>query len=123
MSREPSLMSSMSHALRGIAEVARSERNFRIHLMFAAIALMLGFWFRVSKTEWLMLAMVIAAVLILEMLNAVVERLVDLVKPRLHPILHDVKDIMAGCVLISAFCSVIVGILIFLPKLIMILML
>lgn len=121
MSREPSFLSSLQHALRGLAEVARSERNFRIHLGFAGVAIALGVMFGISNTEWLFLATVIAAVLILEVLNAVVERLVDLVKPRLHPILHDVKDMMAGAVLLAAAASVVVGLVIFLPKLIAVL--
>ena len=55
--------------------------------------------------------------MILEVLNAVVERLADLVKPRLHPILHDVKDMMAGAVLLSAIGAAVIGIFIFLPRL------
>jgi len=112
------LVASFRHALSGLAEVARTERNFRIHLVATIIAVGLGVWLTLTKTEWLLLTLAIVSVLILEVLNAVVERLVDLVKPRLHPILHDVKDMMAATVLIAAVGALVMGYFIFLPHLV-----
>jgi len=101
--------------------MVRTERNFRIHLIATCFAIIFGFELKISRLEWLFIFIAVATVLILETLNAVVERMIDLVKPRLHPIVHDIKDMMAGAVLLAATASVVVGGVIFLPRIITVL--
>ena len=107
---------SFSHAFRGIFYVIRSQHNFRIHLFFAVLVVLAGFLFSISVSEWLILMLTIALVLSLEMINSAIECLVDLVTKEYHPIAGKVKDIAAGAVLVAAIISIIIGLIIFIPK-------
>ncbi len=105
-----------ANAIRGILETFRSERNFKIHLVFGLLALLLGIWLGLAASEWCWIALCIALVLILELLNTAIETLVDLVSPTYHPLAKKVKDAGAGAVLLAAAFAVIVGSTIFAPK-------
>ncbi len=102
-----------SHAWRGILFAFRAEQSFRIQIAMAVVVLTLGFTFPLATWERALLLLAIAAVLVLELLNSMVERLVDLVKPRLHVYAREVKDLMAGAVLLASFCAVAIGLLVF----------
>ncbi len=106
---------SFGYALRGIRLVFTSEQNFRIQLFFGFVAVLLGFIFRISASEFLFLFSVIVLILILECINTAIEHLSDVVKPRLSEQVKMVKDIMAGAVLLASILSVILGICIFWP--------
>jgi len=108
---------SFHYAARGIFKVAREEQNFRVELAAAAGVAALMFLFELSGTEKAILTLAIALVLVLELLNSIFERMVDLQKPRLHPYVEDIKDIMAGTVFAAAIGSVIIAVLIFGPHL------
>lgn len=105
------------HALDGILQVMKSERNFRIHLVFIGIVMVAGIVLSLNRLEWVTILVVIGLVLTAEMCNTAIEKIIDYVKPDIHPSAKAIKDIAAGSVLIAAFISVIVGFLIFLPKL------
>jgi undecaprenol kinase len=111
------LLRSFRHALHGVALAFRTEQSFRVQALVALVVVSLGLWLGVSRTEWVVLLLLIALVLVLELINSVFERLTDAFKPRLHPIVHEVKDLMAGTVLIGAVLSAVVGLMIFLPRL------
>ena len=83
--------------------------------MFLVVVVIAMFYFNVTRTETVALVLVIAGVLIMELLNTVVERVVDILKPRIHPYARLIKDMMAAVVLISVIFSVIIGLIIFLP--------
>lgn len=108
-------LKSVKHALRGVYVVYASEQSFRIQIMVAILVLMAGAIFHVKIYEWILLVLLIGSVLTLELINSIFERIVDSFKPRIHPIVKDVKDIMAGAVLIASIASSIVGIMIFFP--------
>ncbi|MFA5935871.1 MAG: diacylglycerol kinase family protein [Patescibacteria group bacterium] len=110
-----SLMRSFRHAWRGLLLAFRSERSFRIQVAVAAVMLVGLVILPLAAWERVVLLLAIVAVLVLELLNSAVERLVDLMKPRLHEYVADIKDLMAGAVLLAAFFSVIVGVLILWP--------
>ena len=105
------------NALRGIVIIYRHEPSFRIQVAIMAVVVGLGFFLRVSRSEWIVLIFASIAVLILEMVNSVFERLSDAFRPRIHPIVADVKDIMAGSVLMVSLGAAIIGLVIFLPHL------
>ncbi len=109
------MIESFQHALRGVRLVFVSEQSFRVQAYVAFLVIALGAFFRVSKLEWIALLILIASVLTLELVNSILERLVDTFKPRIHPVVKDVKDAMAGTVLIVSFVSMLIGIIIFLP--------
>jgi diacylglycerol kinase len=108
---------SVRHALRGVAVVFRDEQSFRLQTAAAVAAVSLGLYLRVPSTHLLILLAMVAAVLTLEIVNSIFERLADAFKPRLHPMVRDVKDAMAGSVLIVSVVSALVGIVIFWPYL------
>lgn len=105
----------MRAAFHGIAIVWREEQNFRLEVWIAVFVLLLAYVFRLNRFETTIILLLIGIVLLLEVINAVVERLVDLAKPRLHHYAESIKDIMAGVVLLGSLLSLIIGMLIFLP--------
>ena len=106
---------SMRHAASGIVFALVRERNFQIECGFALVALALAFWIPLLPSEWALLLFVIGWVLTLELINTIIERILDIVKPNVHPYVRVVKDMAAGAVLIASFISVLIGIFIFLP--------
>jgi len=109
------LFRSISHALRGIALALRTEHSFRVQVCLAILVVAAAGWLGVRATEWIVLLLVIGAVLVLELMNTVLERMMDTFKPRLHPVIHDMKDIMAGVVLLASLAGAAIGGVIFWP--------
>ncbi len=109
------LLKSFSHALRGVGVVFKTEQSFRIQIGVAILVLFLALFFRIQAFEWIILFLLVGSVLILELINSIFERIVDTFKPRIHPVVKDIKDIMAGAVLLGSIISLFVGIVIFLP--------
>lgn len=103
------------YALRGIGVVVREEASFRIQLVAFAVVIVLGMILEVDSWKWVILILVSASVLLLECVNSAVERLVDAVEPRLHHLVADIKDILAGAVFIMSLAAVVIGCIIFLP--------
>lgn len=110
---------SFKYAFSGIKTAYKNEPNLRIHTFFAVFAVSLAAALGVSTTEWLLLTFTIFYVITLELLNTVLEAMVNLVSPELSPFAKIAKDVSAACVLTAAFMSVIVGVVIFLPKLLL----
>ena len=108
---------SLKYALRGLNYVFINEHSFRIQILSALLVLIAMIYFPLSIWERVILLMMISAVLILELINSIFERMADGMKPRLNPMVIDVKDIMAGAVLISAITSAVVALIIFWPYL------
>ncbi len=112
-----SLARSFGHAFRGLRLAFQSERSFRLQVLAAAIVIALLFIVPLALWERAILLLVTMFVLVLELLNSSLERLVDLAKPRLHALAGDIKDLMAGSVLLAAGFALVLGILILGPKL------
>lgn len=108
---------SLSHAARGFFYALKNERNFQIELLAAAVVLFLIWYFKIKNWEAIILVLMIMWVLVAELINTVMERIVDMLKPRIHPYARLIKDIMAAVVLISSVVALVVGIIIFLPYL------
>ena len=112
------LSTSFRCAFAGIAHVLRSQRNARIHLGVTLAIVLLGWWLRLTYTEWAIIALTVAVVLVAEMLNTAIEATIDLTTKRYHPLAKVAKDVAAGAVLTAAIIAVIVGLLILGPHLI-----
>lgn len=112
-----SLKRSFQYAFRGLKYVLKNERNFRIELVFAFLILVFSVILKIEKWELVVIMFLITLVLIMELTNTIVERVVDILEPRMHPFAKLIKDIMAAIVLISAATSVVIGLIIFLPYL------
>ena len=109
---------SLKHALRGLSYAFRNEHNFQIEIVFAVLVFLLAVLFQLSSTEQSILLIAVCIVLALELLNTAVERLVDIMKPRVHPYAKVVKDIMAAAVLIASLSAVLIGFIIFFPRIV-----
>ncbi len=109
------LFRSLSHAVKGILYTFRNERNFQVEIVAAGIVGLLMLWLPLSSTENMVLILVIALVLAFELLNTAVERIMDILKPRVHPYARVVKDVTAGSVFVVSVGALIIGIIIFLP--------
>ena len=106
----------MRFALSGWRSFFTSDDNGRIQLLMGLAVILAGLYFRVNRTEWCALLACIALVMSLEMVNAAIEKLCDHLHPEQHPAIGKVKDIAAGAVLWSAMISAIIGLIIFIPK-------
>ena len=106
---------SLSHAYDGLVYAITQERNFRIELGVAFVVCVFIFIFRLKNWETIVLILMIMWVLIAELINTVLERVVDILKPRIHPYARLIKDLMAAMVLISSVVAVIVGLIVFYP--------
>ena len=106
---------SFGYAIQGIV-TAMSEQNFRFHVLSAVTVVIVGLLTGLSITEWIIIVFVIALVIGAELFNTAIERVVDLASPDYHPLAKQAKDIAAASVLVFAVCSVIIGLLVFLPK-------
>ncbi len=115
--RSRNIIESFRFAFSGLWYALRTQRNTRIHLTIAAMAIAMGLWLGLSLTEWAVVTLTIGFVLVSEMLNTVAETLVDLVSPGYHPLAGVIKDVTAGAVLLTAVVSVIVGLLVLGPPL------
>ena len=109
------VVQSFRNAVSGLSRVFRSEHNFRIQLLCAAGALLGIAVFPLERFEIMLILLVTALVLIMEIINSAVEYMSDLVKPRLHNYVHNVKDIMAGAVLLMSIAAAALGAYIFYP--------
>ena len=107
---------SFGYAFRGIYEVFSTEANMKIHIAITILVIFCGFMFSISLTEWIFCLLCIGLVVGAEMMNTAIENVVDLASPEQHPLAGKAKDIAAGAVLICAMISVLIGLLIFVPK-------
>ncbi len=114
------LLRSFSAAWSGLVNAVRTQRNMRVHLIVALTVAAVGVAFQISAGEWCMLAITIAGVLSLELINTALEATVDLVTREAHSLARTAKDAAAAAVLVMAVASVIIGLFIFLPRIILI---
>jgi len=112
------LLRSFGYAFAGIAYIVRTQRNARIELAVGVLAIALAVWLGLSPLEWAVLAITIALVLALEWINTSLELAVSLASPERHPSAKAAKDVAAACVLLGAITSVVVGLLLFAPRLV-----
>ena len=116
MGKPHSLIKSFQFAFEGIKTAITSGRNFRIQLTLGFLASILAFILNFSPTEWTILVITIASVLILELINTALESIVDIVSPEIRPEAKIAKDIAAASVLMASLASLLVAAFLFLPK-------
>ena len=115
--KNTNFLTSLGHALNGIKTVLQEERNMRTHLCIAGLAILISIFSGLSAVEWCFILLCIFIVFLMEILNTVVENLVDLlVKKEYHIEAKKAQDIAAGGVLLSASFTVVIAIIIILPK-------
>lgn len=112
------LVDSFTYAIQGLWHAVKTEKNFQIHLTAALIVSICGFTFRLSKVEWLFILICIFGMFSLELLNSAIEKTIDLVTEEIRPLAKQAKDMAAGAVLIYAVMTVVIGLIIFIPKIV-----
>lgn len=106
---------SFGFAWRGLKYAARNEKNFQNELAVGVIVIAAMVYFRVPEWQSVVLILVIMGVLIMEILNTIMERVVDILKPRVHPYARLIKDLMAASVLMASIMALVIGLIIFIP--------
>jgi len=110
-------LKSFKFAFAGIKEVMFYQHNARVHLLVAVFAVLMGWLLHISSIEWCFIVLAIGLVLFAEAVNTAIEHFVDLVSPEHQALAGKIKDIAAGAVLICAITALVIGLIIFLPKL------
>ncbi len=105
------------YALNGLKTLFKEEHNSRIHTGITIVVVIAGFLLHISATEWMIIAILVALVFGLEIMNSAVENLCDHVTPEKNEMIRKVKDLAAAAVFFASVISVICGAIIFLPKL------
>lgn len=112
------LKTSFKFALEGMITSFKAERNMRIHISATAIVILLGFLLKISTYDWISLVLIIGMVISAELVNTAIEATVDLITEEKHPLAKLAKDVAASAVLVLAITSIILGAIIFIPKII-----
>lgn len=110
------LIKSFTYAWRGLFKVLKEEQNLKIQTFAGLVAIFFAAYFKITRLEWLSLILVIGLVLVMETVNSAVERVTDVLKPRINNYVKEIKDIMAAAVMLASLVAFIVGLLIFFPK-------
>ena len=116
--RKRTFSSSVKDCLNGFKFININEDNFKREILLGIIALVLSYLLKIDKIEFIIIIIVIGLVLVSEIINTAIERLVDLVSPKYNKLAGEVKDIAASSVLLMCIFSLVVGVIIFVPKII-----
>ena len=109
---------SVKNCLDGISYVTKSEKNFKREIALGIIALILSYILKIDKIEFIIVLTMICLVLTTEIINTAIERAVDLVTKEYHELARISKDVSAASVLVTSIFALIIGIIIFIPKII-----
>lgn len=109
-------VTSFGYAFNGLKILMREEHNARIHLFAGICAGTAGILLKVSLNEWIAIVFAIGFVITIEIVNSAIENIADYISPGKDVMIKKIKDLSAAGVLVSAITSLIVGLIIFLPK-------
>lgn len=110
------MINSFKYAINGIICILKSERNIKIHFIFMFTVILLGLILNINIYEWFVCLILFAVVISGELFNSVIERCCDFMTLEKNDKIKDIKDIAAGAVLIRVIFSIIIGLIIFIPK-------
>ncbi len=111
-------LNSFTYPIKGLKYAYKNEQNLVVDVGIALLVIIFGFIFRIDKIEWAILFLTIGLVLSCELINTAIEAVVDLVTQDYHPLAKVAKDTSAAAVFVFAIVAIIVGLIIFLPKVI-----
>jgi len=109
-------LASFRYAANGLKILIREEHNARIHLFAVCCVVGAGVLFKISKGEWIAIIFCIGLVFALELINSAIENTADLISKERNEMIKKIKDLSAGAVLIAAIAAAVIGLIIFLPK-------
>ena len=114
--REVKVKDRFLNAFRGMYVFCKTSRHLYILIFSTVVVIILGFYLRVSSFEWIALIFSIGFVIVSEVFNTAIEIDIDLTSPSYHPFARDTKDVAAAAVVLSIFTAMIIGFIVFLPK-------
>lgn len=109
---------SVTYAVKGFYLLITTEHSIMVQLTISALMCILGFYLKISAVEWMFQILAIGLVLTAESLNTAIEAICDYIQPNFDKKIGFIKDIAAGAVTFAALTAVVVGAIIYLPKLI-----
>lgn len=107
---------SLGFALNGLKIFLRYEQNARIHLVCGILVIVMGVLLKISAMNWIAVVFAVGLVPSLELINSSIERMADFVSPEKHEAIKRIKDLSAASVLVGAIAAAIIGMLVFIPK-------
>lgn len=109
-------LKSISFAFKGAIKLITTEHSVMVQFSIGILMTMAGFYFNITRTEWLFQILSIGLVMSIEGLNTAIEKVADFIHPDYHERIGFIKDIAAGAVLFAAFTAIAIGLIIYLPK-------
>jgi len=110
-----SIVKKFSRAISGLVSVVTAETSIRIHMVIGGGVILCSWFLKISRMEFLVVLVVIFSLIVLEGINTILERVIDLAEPRYSPLVREIKDALAGLVLLASIGAFFVGITIFWP--------
>ena len=107
---------SIGFAVKGAYKLVSTEHSVMVQFSIMILMIFAGFYFKISREEWMLQILAFGLVLAIEGLNTAVEKIADFIHPEFHNRIGFIKDIAAGAVLFAAFSAIAVGALIYVPK-------
>lgn len=114
------VLKSFKYAFNGIFTGIKEEQNMKIHITIMILVIIFGIMLKISKMEWIICIILFGLVISMELINTAIENTVDLVTKEKNEQAKIAKDVAAGAVLVSAIASAIIGLIIFVPKILLI---
>jgi len=108
-------LKSVSYALKGALKLITTEHSVMVQFFLGILVTIAGFYFGISKTEWLFQTLAIGLVMSIEGLNTAVEKIADFIHPNYHERIGFIKDIAAGAVFFAALTAIVIGLIIYIP--------
>ena len=107
---------SLKFAVKGVWLLITTEHSIMVQMAIAILITFIGWWLDITKTEWIFQILAIGLILVAESLNTCIEKLCDFIHPDHSKRIGFIKDISAGAVTFAAIMAVIIGLIIYLPK-------
>ncbi len=107
---------SVKYAFKGAYLLITTEASIKVQFFIGVIMTVLGFYYKISTTEWVIQILTIALIMSIEGINTAIEEIADFIHPEYHKKIGLIKDIAAGAVFIFAIASIIIGCIIYIPK-------
>jgi diacylglycerol kinase (ATP) len=109
-------LKSIGFALKGAYKLITTEHSIMVQFSIAILLVIAGFYFHISREEWMIQILAFGLVLGIESLNTAVEKIADFIHPEFHDRIGFIKDIAAGAVMFAAMAAMVIGLLIYVPK-------
>lgn len=109
-------LKSVGYAFKGAIFLIKTEASIKIQVVITILITIAGFFYNISSTEWVLQCFAIALVMAIEGVNTAIEAIADFIHPEHHKKIGIIKDVAAGAVFIAAFFAVIIGLIIYIPK-------